>query len=134
MNQPASTEQSPGTVYLSSDGVYRGFAVQKLFPLNEAQFLRLTKVTSFFPIWFNTLLTATVALFITVLAKFVDQKYFGGQSEVTAIDLIALGIVLFFTFVLILVSRWVPTDRKKTISEIEKHFRDNPPHPAGLQQ
>lgn len=129
MEQPINQKQ---TVRLSADGIYRGASVHVPYPLELSDFQNLTKVTSLIPIWAHTFFTATAFFVFTVAAKWIDNKYFGGNSIISNTDIITLCILVLFAMCFEGLYFWFPSAKKNTIKKIEKHFEEHSPLAAGL--
>jgi hypothetical protein len=124
-------QQKNNTVRVSDDGIYRGVSVHTPYPLEESDFLKLTKVTSFIPIWAHTFFTGTAVFLITVVAKWLDNKYWNGTNEISNIEWITLIILAVLAVLFEIAYFCWPTEKKTTIEKIDQHFKDNRPRAAG---
>jgi hypothetical protein len=120
------------TVKISADGIYRGVSVHTPYPLEESDYLKLTKVTSFVPIWAHTFFTGTAVFVLTVLAKWIDNQYFGGKNNISNTEFITLLILAILAIAFEILHYCVPSDKKKTIKKIDHHFQENKPKAAGF--
>jgi hypothetical protein len=127
-------KQQTQTVQISADGIYRGASVHTPYPLEESDFLKITKVTSFIPIWAHTFFTGTAVFLITVVAKWLDNTYWRGTNDISKTEIITLSILgcLAVAFEALYIC-W-PSDKKKTIVKISKHFEDHKPQAAGFDR
>lgn len=125
-------KQGNETIRISSDGLYRGATVHTPFPLENSDFLKLTKVNSLLPIWAHTFFTGTSVFSITVLAKWLNHKYFNGIETVSNTEGLTLLILIVLAVIFEALYIILPSDKKKTISRIEKHFSENKPKAAGF--
>jgi len=91
------------------------------FLLHEGDFLRLTKLHSFISIWAHGLFAGTVVFLVTLAARFIDHRYFQG-SAITSFEWITLAILVAFVVILELLHLCLPTEKKKAIKKIRKHF------------
>ncbi|MGI2788873.1 hypothetical protein [Vibrio fluvialis] len=121
------------TVKISSDGLYRGVSVHVPFPLENSDFLKLTKVNSLLPIWAHAFFTGTSVFVITVIAKWIDNKYYSGPDAVSTTEWLTLGILALLALIFEALYLCLPSDKKKTISKIEEHFKSNIPKAAGFE-
>ena len=126
------TKQESKTIRISSDGLYRGATVHTPFPLENSDFLKLTKVNSLLPIWAHTFFTGTSVFCITILAKWINHKYFNGIETVSNTDWLTLVILIIFALIFEGLYMTLPSERKKTLLKIEKHFKENEPKAAGF--
>ena len=129
MSEP---KQQTQTVKISADGIYRGASVHTPYPLEESDYLKLTKVTSFVPIWAHTFFTGTAVFVLTVLAKWVDSKYFAGKNNISNTEWITLVILGVLAIIFEILNYFLPSDKKKTIEKIGKHFQEHKPKAAGF--
>lgn len=111
------------TVRIGKDEVVTTEA--KPFLLHDADFLRLTKLRSFISIWAHSFFAGTGIFLVTLAAKFVDHRYYRGTEDVTAREWITFWILAVLVLVFEGLHLLLPSDRKKTIAKIKKHFADN---------
>jgi hypothetical protein len=126
------TKQQTQTVKISADGIYRGVSVHTPYPLEESDYLKLTKVTSFVPIWAHTFFTGTAVFVLTILAKWIDSRYFGGKSNISNTDIIALIILGILAIAFEILHYCLPSAKKETIKKIDQYFKENKPKAAGF--
>ncbi|WP_413189863.1 hypothetical protein [Psychrobacter sp. AT9] len=126
------TKQSSKTIRISSDGLYRGATVHTPFPLENSDFLKLTKVNSLLPIWAHTFFTGTSVFSITVLAKWINHKYLNGIETVSSTEIITLVILVALALAFEGLYLMLPSEKKVTIAKIAKHFKENTPKAAGF--
>lgn len=120
------------TVQISSDGLYRGVSVHIPYPLENSDFLKITKVNSLLPIWAHAFFTGTSVFVITITAKWINHNYFEGLETVSTTEIITLTILGIFALVFEGLYLFLPSEKKKTIAKISKHFEDNMPRAAGF--
>jgi hypothetical protein len=90
--------------------------------LDEADFLRLTKSESLTTTWAHRFFAGFVFFFVCLLAKLYNNTYLHGNSDITALDLITLGILAFLMLLFGLMHLLFPSERKRTIKRIREHF------------
>ena len=93
------TQKQRGTVRLPVDQLYTNVSIHTPYPLEESEFLRITKVISLVPIWAHALATGTAVFVITVVAKWLDKRFFNGVSEISNTDLITFAILTVITLI-----------------------------------
>ena len=118
------------TVKISSDGVFRVASVHMPYPLESSDFLKLTKVNSLLPIWAHTFFTGTSVFVITVASKWTSHKYFSGTEEVSTTEIITLITLVIFALTFEGLYLLLPSEKKRTIAKIKKHFEENEPKAA----
>ena len=126
------SKQGNKTIRISSDGLYRGATVHTPFPLENSDFLKLTKVNSLLPIWAHTFFTGTSVFSITVLAKWINHKYLDGIETVSSTEVITLTILVALALAFEGLYLMLPSEKKVTIAKIAKHFKENTPKAAGF--
>lgn len=124
--------QQNQTVRISADGLYRGVSVHTPYPLEDSDFLKITKVTSFIPIWAHSFFTGTAVFLITVFAKWLDNTYWGGTNDISKTEIITLCVLGVLALAFEAIYLCSPSEKKKTIAKIAKHFEDNKPKAAGF--
>ncbi len=102
------------------------------FPLENSDFLKLTKVNSLLPIWAHTFFTGTSVFSITVLAKWINHKYLNGIETVSNTEFLTLVILVVFALIFESLYMILPSEKKETVSKIKKHFEENKPKAAGF--
>lgn len=120
------------TVKISGDGIYRGVTVHVPFPLEDSDFLKLTKVNSLLPIWAHAFFTGTSVFVIMVLAKWLDHKIFSGADAVSSTEWLTLSMLAVLAIIFEALYLLSPSEKKQTIKKIEKHFEVNKPKAAGF--
>lgn len=98
------------------------FIVENPFQLRGEDFLRLTKIPSYFPIWTHTLTSGAFLYFLKLGADHWVSARADTPSPVTEAD---WWFAIFFgVFVLILqvVNYFLPSERKEAVSRIKKYF------------
>jgi hypothetical protein len=128
------TEETQGnrTIRLSADGIYRGASVHMPYPLEDSDFLKITKVTSFIPIWAHTFFTGTAIFLITLIAKWLANTYWHGTNDISTMEIITLIILGMLALVFEVLYFCLPSDKKKTIAKISKYFDEHQPQAAGF--
>ena len=92
------------------------------FLLREEDFLRLTKIHGFVSIWAHTFFAGTGVFLVTLIAKLVDNKFFGAPNGVTSFDWITLSILTVLVVAFEGLHLWLPSEKKKIMRRIQKHF------------
>jgi hypothetical protein len=118
----------PRIVLVSKESLVRTEATP--FLLHDGDFLRLTKLHSFVSIWAHTFFAGTGLFFVTLCAKWVDTRYYGGQYGITSFDWITLTILTFLAVIFELLHLFWPSERKKTIKKIRAHFSSQVVEPS----
>jgi hypothetical protein len=67
---------------------------------------------------------------LTVLAKWVDNKYFEGKNNISNTEWITLVILGVLAIVFEILNYCLPSDKKKMIKKIGQHFQENKPKAA----
>jgi len=120
------------TVRIRADGIYRGVSVHIPYPLEHSDFLKLTKITNFVPIWAHSFFAGTSVFGLTIISKWIDNKYFNGSNNISNIEIITLVILAVLAVTFEVLYFILPSEKKKTIKKIEKHFEENLPQAAGF--
>jgi hypothetical protein len=97
--------------------------VVPVFPLHDGDFLRLTKVRSFTSIWAHSFFAGTGVWGVTLLAKFVDHKYFNGSGAVTHLEWVTLSILVILVVFFEALHLMLPSEKKKILKKIRAHFK-----------
>jgi len=92
------------------------------FSLRQDQFLRLTKVPSFVGIWAHSFFAGTGVFLVTIVARFIDARFFGGISTVSSLEWITLGILCVLVLIFEAINFCVPSERKKMTRLIQSYF------------
>ncbi len=121
------------TVQISSDGIYRGVSVHIPYPLEYSDFLKLTKITNFVPIWAHSFFAGTGVFALTLVSKWIDNKYFHASNDITHIEIITLVLLIILAIIFEILYFTLPSEKDKTIKKIEKHFEENLPQAAGFE-
>ena len=116
------------TVQLDRDTVFGTFRIP--YPLGEADYLRLTKIQSFIPIWAHGLFAGTAVFFVALIAKVIDNKYFEGIEPVENVEWITLGILVILAIGFEILNYKVPTERRKVMRKVANHFEVHQPESA----
>src|SRR5699024_8451386 len=95
---------------------------QVTFPLRQHQFVRLTKIPSFIGIWAHSFFACTGVFLATVLARFIDYRYFGGTSTVSSLEWITLVLLCCLVLIFESINYFVPSERKKMEHHIQAYF------------
>jgi H+/Cl- antiporter ClcA len=111
-------EQSEPQVYEAAEV----FVFETPFSLRGEDFLRLTKIPSYFPIWAHTLTSGAFLYFLKLGADHWVSVRTESQSPVSEADWWFAGFLAVFVVVLQIVNFFLPSERKETISRIKKHF------------
>ena len=98
---------------------------RRVYTLHSDEFLKLTKIPSFLAIWAHSFFAGTGVFALTVLSRWVDQRYFDGQATIERWEwflLIALiGLVATLEGLVFL----LPSERKQLTRKIERYFKDD---------
>jgi len=95
---------------------------QVTFPLQQHQFLRLTKIHSFVGIWAHSFFAGTGVFLVTIVARLIDAHYFNGSSYVSSLEWITLGILCLLVLVFEGINFLIPSERKKMAKSIQSYF------------
>jgi len=112
--------QNPAVVIAPPGSIIRTQSTP--FLLDEADFLRLTKSESLITTWAHRFFAGFVFFFVCLLAKLCNNTYLHGKSDITALDLITLGILAFLMLLFGLIQVLLPSERKRTVKRIREHF------------
>lgn len=130
--QLTESMQRNATVKISSDGIYRGVTVHVPFPLESSDFLKLTKINNLLTIWAHAFFTGTSVFVITILSKWLNNKYYNGIEVVSNTEWLTLVLLAILALIFEALYLWLPSEKKKTIEKIEDHFKNNTPKAAGF--
>ena len=98
---------------------------QRVYKLRSDEFLKLTRIPSVLAIWAHGFFAGTGVFALTVFSRWIERKYFGGQSQIDQWEWILLALLVVLVILLeILVYKW-PSERKKITKKIEGYFDDN---------
>lgn len=98
------------------------FSVHRPFQLRDADFLRLTKVPSYFPIWAHTVTAGSVIYVLTLFAQYVESRISSIPSPLTLADGLFVLFLALLVIVLQIVNRWWPNEKKRLEKKIQQHF------------
>lgn len=91
--------------------------------LHEGDYLRLTKIHSFLPIWAHSLFAGMSIYLINLLAKYISHNYFNSTENVSFTEWITLAIIFILVLIFESLYFFLPSDKKKTIKIIDEHFK-----------
>jgi len=92
------------------------------FPLQQHQFLRLTKIPSFVGIWAHSFFAGTGVFMVTIVARLIDVRYFDGALTVSSLEWITLGILCLLVVIFEGIYFSIPSERKKMVRAIQSYF------------
>ena len=92
------------------------------FSLRQHQFLLLTKVPSFIGIWAHSFFAGTGVFLVTIIARSIDSRFFGGASAVSSLEWITLGILCILVLIFEVINFCVPSEKKKMTQHIQWYF------------
>lgn len=92
------------------------------FPLQQHQFLRLTKIPSFVGIWAHSFFAGTGVFLVTIVARLIDARYFNGASTVSSLEWITLGILGLLVLIFEGINFSIPSERQKMVRAIQSYF------------
>lgn len=99
---------------------------QEVFPLTEADFLRLKHRWSQVNWWADRLLFLGIGLLIVLAAKYVAANIFHNPVQIEKGEWTAPALAIVLALVLFLVGIVLPDERKKVMKDIEAHFTTAP--------
>jgi hypothetical protein len=99
--------------------------VEPVYKLKFSDFLCLTKIHSFIAIWAHSFFAGTGVFLVTLLAKFINCKFFDDPNSVTTLEWITLSILIFLAVIFELAYWKFPSERKKTIKKLELFFNQH---------
>ena len=105
------------------------------YPLEEHEFFVLTKSSSALKDWQKRLFQIGIGVIITVLSKFVYLFYLFNTAKspeekskieitIKGWEIVSLILVFGSWFILLIISRFVKSNKDKLISSIDGHFKN----------
>ncbi|MCE7530808.1 hypothetical protein [Acinetobacter nosocomialis] len=115
------------TVRVEKDVISKGNleSLQALFPLKEADFLRLKSKESSFKTFSGYILGAVIGYVFNILKNIYDYFVNGNIKAVQTSEWIIIGVGLLATIVCYLIGEYLPNERTKIMKNIEKYFNDH---------
>lgn len=95
------------------------------YPLCEVDFLHIQRNDSSLSAWAFNAVFATGGYLLSIGPKWFGQLA-GKPEHVSAAEWTVLAIAVAITILLYALSPFVPSQKKKTMKKISKHFRDAP--------
>ena len=99
--------------------------LQADFLLCEADFLRLKSGSSAFVTWSLNVLFATIGYAMSILPKWISALA-GKPEEVSQSEWTTFAIGLAISFILLLISKAMPNEKKELLNRISQHFKSAP--------
>ena len=106
------------------NGVSMG-TFQEDFQLCEADFLRMKNERTTLTTWSQHILFTSIGYGISILPKWISEIA-GKPEKVSQSEWIALAACLAVSLVLLIVSKFVPNEKKELLNRIDKHFKSAP--------
>lgn len=94
----------------------------RTYLLEYHDFLKLTKIPSYLAIWAHSFFAGTGIFIFTILARWVDHRFFDGQSSIATWEWILLAMLAALVLVLEGLVYWLPSEKKKTAVNIQAFF------------
>jgi hypothetical protein len=98
---------------------------RRVYTLHSDEFLKLTKIPSFLAIWAHGFFAGTGVFALTVLSRWVDQRYFDGDSPIESWEWILLTALVVLVGLLEGSVFLLPSERKHVTKKIERFFKDD---------
>lgn len=92
------------------------------FPLQQHQFLRLTKIPSFVGIWAHSFFAGTGVFLVTIVARLIEAKYFNGALTVSSLEWTTLGILGLLVLIFEGINFSIPSERQKMVRTVQSYF------------
>lgn len=99
-----------------------------VYPLEERDFIILTKIRSGWSILIYAILTCAGALFLTVAGKYINSLISKQATDIKSWELIAIGVALIIVLILKVISIFCQDERKKLLKIIGEHFKTDKKH------
>lgn len=99
-----------------------------VYPLEEKDYIVLTKIRSSWLFWIYGTLMCAGALFLSVAGKYIYSLISKQATDIKSWELIALGIALIIVLILKGISIFCLDDRKKLLKKIDEHFKTSKKH------
>lgn len=94
-----------------------------VYPLEESDFIILTKTRSGWSFLMYGILMCAGALFLSVAGKYINSLISKQATDIKSWELIAIGVALVIVLILKVISIFCPDDRKKLLKKIGVHFK-----------
>lgn len=98
---------------------------RRVYKLHSDEFLKLTKLPSFLAIWAHGFFAGTGVFALTVFSRWIDRKYFRGNSPIENWEWILLIALVALVGILELMVFIFPSERKRVTKNIECYFKDD---------
>jgi hypothetical protein len=111
-----------------TDNLLTGMSIGTLqadFLLCEADFLRLKGGSSAFVTWSLNVLFATIGYAMSILPKWISELA-GKPEKVSQSEWTTFAIGLSISFILLLISKAMPNEKKELLNSISQHFKSAP--------
>jgi len=111
-----------------TDNLLTGMSIGTLqadFLLCEADFLRLKSEGSAFVTWSLNVLFATIGYAMSILPKWISELA-GKPEKVSQSEWTTFAIGLATYFILLLISKAMPNEKKELLNRISQHFKSAP--------
>jgi hypothetical protein len=116
------------TQTVETDNLLTGMSIGTLqadFLLCEADFLRLKVEGSAFVTWSLNVLFATIGYAMSILPKWISELA-GKPEKVSQSEWTTFAIGLMISFILFVLSKAMPNEKKKLLNRISQHFKSAP--------
>lgn len=100
-------------------------SLQSIYPLTEADYLRLDSQGNVVKNWATSLLFVVIGSAVTLLQN-VFKDGFGQPRDVATGELSILCALAALTILLFLVGAFIPNEKNKLMKRIGKFFKDSP--------
>lgn len=99
--------------------------LQADYLLCEADFLRLKGEGSVFVTWSLNVLFATIGYAMSILPKWISELA-GKPEKISSSEWTAFALGLVISFILFLLSKVMPNEKKELLNRISQHFKSAP--------
>lgn len=100
-------------------------SLQAIFPLKEADYLRLQSKDSSFKTFSGYILGAVIGYVFNILKNIYNFFINGDLKAVQTSEWVIIGIGVLASIVCYLIGEYLPNERSKVMKTIEKYFKDN---------
>jgi len=94
-----------------------------VYPLEEKDYIVLTKIRSGWLFWIYGIFMCAGALFLSVAGKYIYSLISKQATDIKSWELIAIGVALIVALILKGISILCLDDRKKLLKKIDEHFK-----------
>lgn len=99
-----------------------------VYPLEERDFIILTKTRSGLSFLIYGILMCAGALFLSVAGKYINSLISKQATDIKSWELIAIGVALIIVVILKVISIFYPDERNKLLKMIGEHFKTAKKH------